>query len=458
MNKLKKIFDKIYSVPVLTGIIISQPIIDMATYFSKELLNITSAGIVFRTLILMYAIIYLLFSKKDRKKYLFLSYLFLLGIFFVINIILNYNVNYLFADFKNILKISYLPVLLLFLLKFINDNKIFVSTKVLNICTFIISFITLVAKFTNTQVCSYSNCLNGFIGWFYSANEIGVICLLLFGVTLYNCIKSEFSFWNVVNLVLILITSLSIGTKASYLGIITLTLFMFIIQFLRLCIYRNKENFKGTVMVLLIGVVLCVVTPSVPTCYNNYKLFRDYNIYCQIPIDATNFSNAEIIKKNFEKENSGNTPLTPDEKVEEILNGRDNAFAKKDSMLKKRSIAEKCFGLGYSKYSNINGETHKERIVERDYYDLIFEYGYIGIILILIPIITLLLYLAVKRIQKPSKIISRKNILIGAIILVLVGAHIAGHVLFSPAVTTYIAFILAILYSEEVIFTNENKK
>lgn len=74
-NKINKLFDIIYSIPVLTGIVIAQPIIDIGTYFSKEIFNTASIGSFFRILLLVYALIYLLFSKsKKLKKYLYVIY------------------------------------------------------------------------------------------------------------------------------------------------------------------------------------------------------------------------------------------------------------------------------------------------------------------------------------------------------------------------------------------------
>ena len=68
------------------------------------------------------------------------------------------------------------------------------SYKILIINGLIISSSILIAKLTGSEVCTYGdsiNCIEGYSGWFYSANELGVILVLLFGVTLYDFYKTN---------------------------------------------------------------------------------------------------------------------------------------------------------------------------------------------------------------------------------------------------------------------------
>ena len=84
--------------------------------------------------------------------------------------------------------------------KYIIDTKKFITANTLNINTIIISTVTIIAKLTGSEVCSYgATCTRGFMGWFYSANEIGIICVLLYAVTLYIFFETKFSVLNVWN-------------------------------------------------------------------------------------------------------------------------------------------------------------------------------------------------------------------------------------------------------------------
>lgn len=457
-NKINKLFDIIYSIPVLTGIVIAQPIIDIGTYFSKEIFNTASIGSFLRILLLVYALIYLLFSKSKKLKKISICYLLALCIFAIANIAINFDKSYIFIDIKNIIKLLYFPIILMFFIKYVCDTKKFITVNTLNINTIIISTVTIIAKLTGSVVCSYgTNCTKGFMGWFYSANEIGIICILLYAVALYIFFETKFSFLSTVSLIMILYTCLSIGTKASYLGVIIITTIMLIIQILRLLVNRKKEQVHGTIMCILIEIMIILLTPSTPVCFNNYLLFKDYGFYCKIPIDSKT-TNVEEIKSNVEKEINNSKNLPKNDKVSEILNGRDKFKEDKKDLLVKRELKEKAFGLGYSSYSITNNS--KEKIIERDYYDLLYEYGYVGFILTLLPAVSMLLYLVTKRIKKISSILSLSNILIVAVLIAFAGAHIAGHVLFAPAVTTYISLILAFLLSAELKNNNEasNKK
>ena len=116
-------------------------------------------------------------------------------------------------------------------------------------------------------------------------------------------------------------------------------------------------------------------------------------------------------------------------------------------MYKNSSIFSKLYGLVYSD-KTYNG-IHYEKLVERDFHDLLFQYGIIAFVLELI----LPLYLIFKIIKK--NILSRKLIIdeevfvltIG-ICLVLLGSYLAGHFLFSPAVSIYVAYSIALLYKK----------
>lgn len=454
-EKFMKIFSKLYNMKVIAAIIIMQPIIDVGTYICKELLNVTSIGIIFRIILLIYAISYIIFSKNNNLKKYILGYISLVTIFVLINIIFNFNLKYLFLDIKNIIKVIYFPIILLFFIKYINDTKKFIPISVLNINSLIVSTITILAKLTNTTVCSYNNCINGFIGWFYSANEIGIICVLLYAISLYYFFITNFSFVGIISVIMILYTCLSIGTKASYLGVLIVTIITLIVYLLNFLAHKKKTYFYNTIMCVLGIIMIFVSTPSLPVCYNNFHLFKNYNIYCMIPIDAK--TKTDEVKKEYENIANNEDKLTKEEISQKIFNGRDEYLNNKENMLNNRTIKDKILGLGYSKYAR-NDNSFEEFIIERDYYDMIYEYGYVGTSLFLLPMIISLLCIAINKIKNINGILNENNILIVSIIITLLGAHIAGHVLMSPAVTTYIAILIVYILNMEVNNIYENKK
>ena len=67
MNGFKEIMEKIYTKKIISIIIVLQPIIDILTFFMKEYANMdVTVGVVIRTLFLLYALIYIIFSEKIK--------------------------------------------------------------------------------------------------------------------------------------------------------------------------------------------------------------------------------------------------------------------------------------------------------------------------------------------------------------------------------------------------------
>ncbi len=462
MSKFKDIIKKIYTKKIVSIIIILQPIIDILTFFMKEYANMNiTIGIVARTLFLVYALIYIVFSEKVTKNKTNLLFLLLLAFAFLMNMLSTVsNETFATSDFKNILKVCYLPIILIFFLMYNEKSKEKLSYKILIINGLIISSSILIAKLTGSEVCTYGdsiNCIEGYSGWFYSANELGMILVLLFGVTLYDFYKTNYSVLSLISLIMILYSTLCLGTKASFIGVVGILCLNLIFQIVRLIFFRSKGQAVMLVMSLFIPLFIYLLIPSIPVCYNNYDLFRSYNIYCKVPIDKSKFNQKDFDYKNEQKHMEGEyskEKISNDRKTELILNGRDKYLWQKVEKVKKRTLFEKLFGMGYSGYGkNNNG---KIIITERDYYDMIFEYGYIGTLAILTPLILAFINIALSMFKNLKSILYNKNIMIFAVLIVLAGAHISGHTLFAPAVTTYIAYMIGIFSELGGDSKNEN--
>lgn len=462
MGKFKDIMEKIYTKKIISIIIVLQPIIDILTFFMKEYANMdVTVGVVIRTLFLLYALIYIVFSEKITKNKKNLLSLIVLSIVFLINILITIaNKTFAISDIKNIMKVCYLPIILIFFLMYNEKSKEKLSYKILIINGLIISSSILIAKLTGSEVCTYGdsiNCIEGYSGWFYSANELGMILVLLFGVTLYDFYKTNYSVLSLISLIMILYSTLCLGTKASFLGVVGILCLNLIFQIVRLIFFRSKGQAVMLVMSLFIPLFIYLLIPSIPVCYNNYDLFRSYNIYCKVPIDKSKFNQKDFDYKNEQKHMEGEyseEKISNDKKTELILSGRDKYLEQKVEKVKKYTLFEKLFGMGYSGYGKNNDG--KIVITERDYYDLIFEYGYIGTLAILTPLILAFMSIALFMFKNLKSILHNKNIMIFAVLIVLAGAHISGHTLFAPAVTTYIAYMIGIFSELEGDSKNEN--
>ena len=96
----------------------------------------------------------------------------------------------------------------------------------------------------------------------------------------------------------------------------------------------------------------------------------------------------------------------------------------------------------------LNGEKYN-LIVERDYHDLLIIYGIFGFIIELILPIYLLINIIKKIIKNMKILLSDEIILLGLVLgMILIISYIAGHCLFQPAVSIYLAYLFNILYKK----------
>lgn len=429
-----EIFKKIYNNKIITLFIILQPIIDILVYFfKKDLMIPLNFSLVIRISFLIYTLIYLFIINKTFKKYI---YFFSIAAILIFAINIGYNIffnnsNFVFEEIKNIIKILYFPYTFLFFTIYNKNSEKKLSFNILMINILILSTSLMIAKITSTEMCSYYptiNCINGTSGWIYSANELSMILVMLFPVMLYIFFETKYSFSSIISLVLCIFCILELGTKAPYVALLIILIITFIIQIIISFIKSSKTALKNSGIVILIILMIYFITPTIPVCYNNFNLFKSYNIYCKMPMELER----EITKK---------------ESVEnQIFGGREERLKEFEVYYEKPSNIDKFIGLGYENY-NEDGEI-KNVLIERDFHDLLFQYGYLSIIIIFLPITFYLIKYMKYIIKKPIKIINYKNIMILGCIICLGGSYISGHVLFSPAVTIYISYILGLVVNE----------
>src|SRR5699024_7093736 len=114
--------------------------------------------------------------------------------------------------------------------------------------------------------------------------------------------------------------------------------------------------------------------------------------------------------------------------IQKILSSRHLYLQETKDDFIEADILRNAFGLGYA------GDYEQEpKIIEMDFFDLFFSYGIIGTVLLLLPLV----YVTVK--VFPLKLTMANTILLFTLSLCFGVAFLAGHVLFAPAVMTYVA-------------------
>ncbi len=428
---------KIYNNEVISRFLVLQPIIDIITSLMiNELLIPLSIGMVIRFLFLIYASLYLLI-KKDKKIIIFFMILILyMGISTVGNYFTKDNFS-LFMQASFVLKFGYFPIVLLFFYKYFKEHKE-LNMKVYIHASLLMTLSLFVSVLTNTSYCSYMggdfDChMRGYLGWFNSANETSVILIFYFGMMLINYIKSKSSM-SYLHLLFVSIFMIMIGTKTGFIGLFGM-LIIYILYYLISTLINNKKVFLfKKILILLISLIAVILyIPNTPL-YFNLDLSYQY-------------SKEELIKN---KDKNENKPLietsVPDEDTivanHLVFNDRHEFLIYNKEIYKNSNIFNKLFGI--TNQSNYINGIEYNHICERDFHDLIIYYGIVGLIIILLIPLSLLFRLIKNIFKNPKILLDDKFIIMGIIAsLMLAVSYLAGHTLFNPAVSIYLALVIS---------------
>lgn len=440
--------EKLYNNRILTKFIIIQPLIDIITSLMINEFNLSiSIGMIFRFIFLAYSLIYILKNRNNLVNIYLVVWIIYLLTNLTGNILFNYKFEFILY-FKSISKLIYFPIVLLFYTLYFKKNEQLDGFSFVMI-GLIIGISLFLSVITNTAYCSYSsyeNCYRkGIVSWFNSANEYGLILISILGFTIIDLFKKE-NIYNILSLIFTVIFLCILGTKASYIGCVGILLSSFVFY-----IIYNKHMKKGinrlvSVFIGLLSLSVLISTFKLPI-YTN--LVGSY----ERAYENSGAKVCEFCSPRFDK--------TSDEIKEEISNsiiysGRSEFLNAYKVMYKNSSVFSHLYGLNESDlvYNGVN-YTH---IVERDFHDLFFQYGIIGFIIELsLPMY--LIYLMIRKNVKEKKIVVNEEIFVLFITLslILLGSYLAGHFLFSPGVSIYVAYGSSLLYKKVMNYEKENR-
>lgn len=404
MQKLSK--EKIFYIWLLL-----QPIIDLIV--SLTIRNSDSSitiGIILRGLFLLTLLLVTIFSKKIKNKKNIYAYFIMLFIYFILYMLIRINENsfslgLIVNEVKYIFKYFYYPIVLLTMYQLkdyfeLDNDKL---KKILVINLFIITFSIILSYLTNSAYSSYGNGNSGIVGWFYSANEIGAILVILYPYTFLIKNNKQVIF-NTIVMLLTIISSIYMGTKTTYFGII-LSLVFYVIYILLFKI-KDSVKVKYKVSYITLSVILLVTLSFISPMFKNIE--NTTNEYKD---------NDNVIVDNV------------------IFSSRLN-FLKIDSKIYKESnIVDKFFGIGLT--GDDKGDYPFEKRSELDFCDLFLRYGILGFILYMLPIVILLIKMIkicfIEKLKNIDNILPLYSIFIGSVI-----SAFAGHVISSPAVSIYL--------------------
>lgn len=397
--------------------ILLQPFIDLIVSLTvRNTQSSITIGIILRGLFLVTLLLMLFINRKEINKKRMNFYFITLFIYFIIYLLIRINsnsfsLNVIVNEVKCLFKYFYYPIVLLSLyglkdyLK-LDNNKI---KKILVINLLVISLSIVLSYLTNSAYSSYGNSDNsGIVGWFYSANEIGAILVILYPFTFLIKNNKQLIF-NVLVMGLTIISSVFIGTKTTYLGL-AISLFFYTIYTL---LFRIKDNIK-------IKYKISYVTLSIILLFT---------LSFSSPV-VKNIENTNNQYKNEESE-------IVDVVVDKVIFSSRLDFLKMDYKIYKNSnIVDNFFGIGLT--GEDKGDFPFEKRSEMDFFDIFLRYGIFGFILYMLPLVILMFKIIkicfMEKFKNVDNILSLYAILIGCAI-----SAFAGHVISSPAVSIYLA-------------------
>lgn len=462
------------------------PIIDCIRRTPLKDVNILgiSAIEILNIVIIGYTLILTIISLKNRKKELvpLIIYTILLGIYLLfhgINILkfdssiyTQSNIN-IITETYYILRVYYLPVLLLFVLiknKDIFDLKFY--SKLIKSLICIISLSLILLNIFKLSYATYSATNETFVeynifdfyksnedpkllstrGWFDSSNEISAILMILLPINIYLLYKEDKKF-NIFLYITQFLSMIILGTRVSSLGAILITITAILINIVAKIIKHNKINYK-----LIIYGILCTGYFFISPVGNhlleykipNFQSEDEYSEHLKTLTDnevITNYINENLY---YFRINEAFVKMYPIEKDFEFWydvtlrdrNLNNDSRIMKTTILKRihernNNKVDKLFGMGY---------TINFMDLERDYVYQYYLFGIFGIILIIPQILSL-----IKSGLAMLKSIKKNNIMHSLLIIMspVLGfsvAYYSGHVFGWVSPSYILTLVVAILY------------
>jgi hypothetical protein len=424
MDKLK---EKITVPNIIILFIIMQPIIDIITALTIEYLNITiTFGIIIRTVFMVILAVLGVIKAKGKYKIGMCIYYVLLFVYMA-GVLINYYIcngtSLIFIQIKGLIKSMYLPIVLIALIPIFKEYKMNIDKRVLKntlmiyVCTIFVCSVIGIA-FPTYKAGDKA----GTVGLFYSANEIGAILCLLSPFLVMDLIDRKLTIKDGVYCLLYVYAVLQLGTKVPYFGLIILIADIVMICIIKAKKQKEKYLYKKSAMFFACLIAIYLVTGLTPVGDNLTRIYG--NIFL-------------VTTDTFTKDSSTTMEVTEFENFEEFktasVSERNDYLAANKEKFTNSNVVVKLLGIGY--VENADGELQELKLSEMDFYDILFCNGILGTILFTAP----LLYFVIQLILSKEKITAE---LVYSMVMTVVVALLAGHVLVSPAVSIYVAIIL----------------
>ena len=422
--------NKIYNKKMIMLFFIFLPIVEFITSITITYTNINiTFGMIYKTAFIIYSLIYIIFINKDERKYN-LTVISLIIIYCTLHIIITIPDNTIKGISTKLVEISrYIsfPISVLFFYSY--NKKHNIPLKTVNYTALIYGFVMIIAGITSTAFATYDSIglEKGQSGWFVSGNELSNLLSVFLPISLYYFTKNN-KIISYVSLFLITFGLSVIGTKTSLVGLLTGSITLIIYNFISYLVTKNINKMKMLNKLLVYFLVVTIIIPFTPA----FKFMKErYTNSISIVCDEE--SCEEIGEFGLDKF---------------IYNGREIDLKIQGVLYYNSTSLEKLFGLN----DNIKPvlEQGQFNVIEQDFYDVLFIYGFIGLVIFFIPLFSVLLSYIYKLINNYRKNASYFKAVVGISVCLSIGiSYIAGHVFLASTVGIITAFILSKLMIDE---------
>lgn len=449
----------------VVAFLVLQPVIDVLTTASIFLANTSlTIGVIVRTLFMVAMLVLLLWLSKTSKISRMLTlYLVGLGALLVINVLVNLQVKdpyYLFQELKFFNKVIYFHIVFLgFLMAYrqLKDASYDVAaktTKYIWLSGIIIGAVFVIAQITGTSLSNYSHTKTGYTGWFFAGNEIGAVMSIVLPIMALYAVEKTNSWkkpWAWLPFLLLSVGMLALGTKVGYGGILIVLLSVVIGSAIMLWLLKQRTaNVRSNFIVsLVLTAVLVVITPVTPVFGNMFAHITSLGINFGEPVERPGEPVLVEGDEGFEEQEEA-AEITKEQVQNLVFSSREVYAQEMKKDFYDSPITQQLFGMGFAgNYPEpLPGKTPK--MIEMDFHDWFYSFGWLGFIYLMAPLVWFAGKYLIHFIRNIKTHFTYFYVLYGVAFLLAIGiAYTAGHVLTAPAVSIYVAAILAMLVVKE---------
>ncbi|MFV0424593.1 MAG: O-antigen ligase family protein [Bacilli bacterium] len=392
---------KNYNVNFIKTFLLSLPLVDATTYFTKA--SALSISLLLKLIFLIAMFIYVVINYRGEKLKQIVGFLMITILLIIMFLLFNVNQDFL-TEFINISKLLILPILLVLLYCIKNVESKWIDWNIVTNIALIYAIITIATIVVGIDVATFNSKAKmfGSKGIYFAGNDVGTI--------------------------------LGIGISILMLGRINpLNILKFIIIFTAIAIMGVK-----TPLIMMIMTIIYVVIRNV--IMKKFVKQTILGVLLVVMAGALYIPNSNVVK-NFESRinflyKHGKYEVSSKEEVYEspyilvnelLLSGRLGLLENINEEYIESNPDEYIMGIGYSPYI---------RSTEMDFFDAFYRLGILGFIVYLI----LLIYAIKLHIKK--FVFDEKMFVV---IMILLCGFFVGHVLTAISVTMVLALIISTL-------------